>query len=91
MTQTTTTELTDAIRRSLTQNETVTVPVGSEEDLTAVLAELYASTLCEDYDSTPITSTLLDVWGTTPDGSPWRLHLMQAERVGAARYSADGR
>lgn len=83
---TTTNALTSAIQESIDRTETIVVHIGSEEDVNDVAAALYASPLCEDYDSTEITPTLLDVWGTTEAGDEWRLHLMQTERAGAARY-----
>jgi hypothetical protein len=91
MTTTTTQDLTRAIRESVAQRSTVTVRIGSEEDPITVLAELYASPLCEDYDVTQVTGTLHDVWGTTPSGDAWRLALIQSERVGTARYTEEDR
>lgn len=58
-----------AIRRSVSHTEIVRVTVG---DVAAALAEVSAQ--CEDYDHTDANDGE-DVWGTTEDGSEFRLLL----------------
>jgi hypothetical protein len=78
---------TGAIARSISHDEIVTVRIGAEEDMSDAYDALIADPLCEDHDKVYATATLLEVWGTTEDGDAWRVHLMQAERVGSARFA----
>jgi len=67
-----------AIARSTSHNEIVKVEVA---EISAALAEVNVH--CEDYDSTDENRTedgrrQEDVWGTTEDGSEFRLLLVEA-------------
>lgn len=63
-------DIKSAIDRSVSNTETVRVTVA---DIPAALADIYS--YVEDYDSTA-TNEGEDVWGTTEDGSEFRLLLV---------------
>lgn len=58
----------DAIARSVSHNEIVTIPY-STEAADALWAE------CDDHVDARASYGVVEYWGTTDDGDEWRVHL----------------
>lgn len=76
-----------AIARSISHDEIVTINIGSEEDMQATFEALIGGEDADEYDWVDVTATLREVWGQDAEGNDWRVHIMQAERTGTARFS----
>jgi hypothetical protein len=81
---------TNAIARSISHDEIVTVHVGPEDTMEGALAQLTSDpSMVADYDWVSVESTLWDVWGTTADGEEWRVYLRKVHPTHYA-VSANG-
>ena len=79
-------ELHTAVDNSVKTGKTVTVAVDSESDMQKAFEELTSDGAVAKFDFRDYSGTLREVWGTTVDGSEWRVNLTQSERLGAARF-----
>lgn len=68
-----------AIARSVSHNEIVTVQT---DDASSAYDALMADPLSgDDTDHVDASQTLREVWGTTPAGDEWRVHICQREEA----------